>query len=457
MILKSIMREDLHLNSAKATTLKLTYDNDIRKDIDKTLNYIKKNTDSFSLQEVLSSLMLFNRIPLTDYSYDKDVQIDWTPELAKMLGIKYHGELGKDIIPIQAKDEKGRTYFILVSTTDSITIAKNGMSYQMYDSAMQRHNVPFKFFQLINGKWMVAIHKLFTAVSKKVPADYTGTAEDLIKFMGVLVTRKYLTNDGYAYLFSSPEREKFSSSNAAGKYYPQAKWISDYISKLYEREQNNILTQKYVKTEESTYSKVYMTKPRISQEKLAVMEDNPFLKSGFRFVELDDDIDLEKFHVIAKEWDGKWSKILPKTGKAPELRFRKLGQHRANGIYFPTLLCICVDIRSVDSFIHEYAHHIDFNAPEMISLSEEFLPFITAYRRNVDNLSGESYVAKKKEYYNTPTEIFARASELYFRFNPKFGDTSFLKKKSDYTSQDEYKCFGKDLEPLMAYMNTIYG
>lgn len=102
------------------------------------------------------------------------------------------------------------------------------------------------------------------------------------------------------------------------------------------------------------------------------------------------------------------------------LRFRKLGNHHATGLWYPALLTLCVDVRHPSSFIHEYGHMRDTLAHNA-SRSDGFYEVKSRYswlvRRAVekDKSLGERIKGSKfnLDYYLTPTEIFARCFEIY--------------------------------------------
>lgn len=102
-----------------------------------------------------------------------------------------------------------------------------------------------------------------------------------------------------------------------------------------------------------------------------------------------------------------WSKEL-----APVLRVRKLGRHKANGIYFPHVNTIAVDVRTSAAFIHEYSHYVDLALNNSFSTTKPFAEIVAKYRAQLE-LPEALDTVRKRAYYTTPTEIFARASEVY--------------------------------------------
>lgn len=130
------------------------------------------------------------------------------------------------------------------------------------------------------------------------------------------------------------------------------------------------------------------------------------LKKYFKFIELDNDVDLNLFGQFEQEME-RIHEVLPETGnKSLELRLRKLGNYRAMGMYVPTNNTIAIDFRDygddiggvgIQSFIHEYAHALDYSLGNgrLLSMSDDFRSIVMKYRENL-NLKGQnSYVAKK--------------------------------------------------------------
>lgn len=201
---------------------------------------------------------------------------------------------------------------------------------------------------------------------------------------------------------------------------------------------SNILLEEYNKESSSIYAKAFNTKKNIPEKIKAVMRNNNFLEL-FSYVELDENVDVEKFYLVENEFEiiKNLFKLDRFIKSDAELRFKRLGKHRQSGLYYASTNCICIDIDSPSSFIHELAHLIDnklmYN--QVASLSNEFRLIAIEYRRELEkqaellldteviaNLTDDEIELNKaisKEYkrkkmnYHTPTEIFARAFEIY--------------------------------------------
>jgi len=185
------------------------------------------------------------------------------------------------------------------------------------------------------------------------------------------------------------------------------------------------------------------------------MNNNKFLEN-FSYVELDSDTDLNKFKLVENEF----LRIrrlfsMDKVEKA-ELRLRKLGKHRALGLYYPTLKCLCVDITSPSSFMHEFGHHLDYtSSSKPLSLQYDFRNIIRGYTVRYDIQKGDDpYLSKKRSYFLTPTEIFARTFEMYL-VNQGVS-TSLLKDKDDMKINNGYPDMDNEFISLInSYYNSF--
>lgn len=167
----------------------------------------------------------------------------------------------------------------------------------------------------------------------------------------------------------------------------------------------------------------YITKKNIPFSIQRAMEKSDFM-NYFKYVEFDEEVDLASVKAIEEEF-----KFLNQTYfsgaifKDVKLRFRKLGKHKASGLYYPTLHTLCVDIRSPSSFIHEYFHMIDDQLGDL-SLEVDFNNVVDKYKdaflngmERIDDVSKDILNGKSKyniKYFFRRAKIFARCGEIYF-------------------------------------------
>ena len=181
--------------------------------------------------------------------------------------------------------------------------------------------------------------------------------------------------------------------------------------------------------------------------------------ADFGRVEVDDSVDLDKFSKISREY-GEYRRLLPASSVKPDLRFRLTGRHRATGVY--TMLGgrrnIAVDPRSPSSFTHEWFHHLDFSSVDggQLSRDPEFKAIVSHYRETVDR---EAMKGTDPDRYLAPTEIFARAGELWMRARDRKagGRSSFLDVDEAYDHEFSYKPLLDVKEKVFAFMDKKFG
>ena len=261
-------------------------------------------------------------------------------------------------------------------------------------------------------------------------------------------------------------------------------------------EHNFVLNQKYSRQSSATIATIQTDKKYQDTE---LNKSTIFNQLGFRKVEVDTqkyegkEFDYSLFKKVEEDFEAICNK-LPHATAQPELKFRKLGKHKATGLYAPFLNILAVDVRNTESFIHEYGHYLDYKhgdkASESYSLEDNFEHIITAYSNNFKiisqkkeddlltrlmkaskesipsvvsleekRLSSELELVKQTEkmfdYFTTPTEIFARGFELWV-FETITSNSSLLKSKEEYSNRIEYTSFNGIKESLFAFFATIF-
>lgn len=259
-------------------------------------------------------------------------------------------------------------------------------------------------------------------------------------------------------------------------------------------EHNFVLNQKYSRQSSATIATIQTDKKYQDSE---LNKSTIFNQLGFRKVEVDTqkyegkEFDYNLFRKVEEDFEEICNK-LPHASAQPELKLRKLGKHKATGLYAPFLNILAVDVRNTESFIHEYGHYLDYKhgGKENYSLRDDFEHIITAYSNNFKiiskkkeddlltrlmkaskdpipsvvsleekRLSSELELLKQTEkmfdYFTTPTEIFARGFELWV-FETITSNSSLLKSKEEYSNRIEYASFNGIKESLFAFFATIF-
>lgn len=194
--------------------------------------------------------------------------------------------------------------------------------------------------------------------------------------------------------------------------------VFDVLVGAYEEEKRIV---EFERQADKDFAKVWQTKKNIPQKMLSKMENSSF-NDWFGYVEFDEECDLEKIAEIEKEFQRTVNMLGVAKQDTVSVRFRKLGHHKAAGLWFPYLRCLCVDVRYPSSMIHEYFHMLDSlngDLSEKYSFYEIRKRYEELVREDMKNASEEQkrvLQGKSKynlSYYLIPTEIFARCGEMY--------------------------------------------
>lgn len=198
--------------------------------------------------------------------------------------------------------------------------------------------------------------------------------------------------------------------------------VCDVLELVFQNYKEKVETLNYLR-ETKSRAKVYQTKKNIPDKVVKMMQESVF-NDYFGYVELDETCDLDKVSLLADQFIAFKETYLNKVDtKKVQIRFRKLGNYKAAGLYFPHLGCLCVDVRYPDSFVHEYGHCIDnITGTKGSNLSDEaeFYRCYRAYQSAFYSAVHKSETAKdqlkgkyKSSYYLQKTEAFARCFEMY--------------------------------------------
>lgn len=169
------------------------------------------------------------------------------------------------------------------------------------------------------------------------------------------------------------------------------------------------------------HAKSFQTKRNIPQKYVRAMSRSGFNKY-FGYIEFDEECDLKLMEELYKEYEA-FAKEMD-IGNYPEvsLRFRKLGNHKASGLYYYIMKCLCVDVRSPGSMVHEVGHMIDYHMNHISikfsfqSVYDRYEFLLKEYLKKADKKQADVLKGKSKynlDYYLQPTEVFARCFEMY--------------------------------------------
>ncbi len=204
----------------------------------------------------------------------------------------------------------------------------------------------------------------------------------------------------------------------------------------------------------SEYTKSFQTK-KTQSKKLKEDIAQSRLWNCYGYVEYDESIDLQKIERYEKEFEAFYDTHLNHLDLSQNaIRFRKLGQHKAAGLYYPAVKCLCVDVNYPYSFMHELGHLIDYQFGGL-SAQTEFKAVYQAAQEYIEDLeSADEEIAAQlkkkskynKEYYLYPAEVFARSFELFVYYI--WGERTSLQSESFSAI---YDCSSKNLQLLEEY------
>lgn len=186
--------------------------------------------------------------------------------------------------------------------------------------------------------------------------------------------------------------------------------------------QNGREEQYFRKKLDGMAARAYTTKRNIPLYILQEMKSSK-LNQYFGFIEYDAEVDLTLVNAIIEEFI-KLNRIYFHGFKCKNIamRFRKLGRHKALGLYYPSLNTMVVDFRSPSSFVHEYFHMLD-DVLGGLSLKSDFFRIVDRYQLIMtesvkkEEAKGNQLFSKNSKYnlnyYLQNCEIFARCGEIH--------------------------------------------
>lgn len=173
---------------------------------------------------------------------------------------------------------------------------------------------------------------------------------------------------------------------------------------------NFIAQKKYIKEHSGKVAGVFDQKKDTDEVRKDMMK-NSSLNKHFSNVELDNDVDPSELADFEKAYEEVKDKLPPiPKGKEPGIFIKKLGKHRASGL-FSFSNNIAVDVNHSGSFVHEFGHFTDLVANNNSSLGKDFRGIKEEYVKNLKIPNGEP--ESRQEYLSTNTEVYARFFECY--------------------------------------------
>ncbi|KWU13816.1 LPD1 domain-containing protein [Lactobacillus crispatus] len=245
-------------------------------------------------------------------------------------------------------------------------------------------------------------------------------------------------------------------------------WISQY---LFDTFSFILQAQAEQRDASNSHAKFFQQKKNINKEKRQAMHKlSDLLKDYVKGVEIDNDVDLNKLNKLIPTIKETFP-LLPKAqdGSKPILRFRKLRNLKAIGVYTCFNDTIALDFRSIgnitglQAFVHEYGHFLDYHSESETALSITDSKFVNGVLDPVVNylkkFRNTGFMNQGKfgfDYLCTPTEVFARAFELYV--SDCGLDNDFISDPENYNSGrlDRYLCFKNVRQDIIIYFDKLF-
>lgn len=138
-------------------------------------------------------------------------------------------------------------------------------------------------------------------------------------------------------------------------------------------------------------------------------------------LEIDPDVSIEAISSILDQLE---DEVKLNINKKFVLKFRKLGNYNANGLYIHKFNIVACDIKEPSALIHELTHLVDLSNSEI--QNEPFRQYIVnKYKDLCDINLMNDFQQKKAKYYFNDDEIIARLGEI-----------SYLLKKYNYNGEE---------------------
>lgn len=134
-------------------------------------------------------------------------------------------------------------------------------------------------------------------------------------------------------------------------------------------------------------------------------------------VEVDGDADVSKVLKIINQIEA----LKINTNYKFTLKFRKLGNYSANGLFMQNGFIVAEDLRNTSALLHEIAHFV-----HMVSHPDnDFINYMIAKLTPRVSMESIESIGGKKEYYLDPKEVLARALEIASLLSSEVGIASF--------------------------------
>lgn len=439
MRLENLVKEKL--NVKKVFKVKKTDKDNTYKLTQKLAKVIQKNGNFSEVDTVNALGYVFPLMKKNNIKVLSVKKSDLTEKINQRIGRCYEDANLYDVLYWDISESQTKTGLLVVTSNDKGKNGVNGFYFSRY-----REDETHKEWGVVSSKTLNGYYQLFKAIDKEIaPSD------------------KYEELKGWLFLGSNSRYWRMGGLGSARTQMYRLEQLAEKTNlKEFETKIEDIFDDLIQVQYERTMAKLskatpYMTKKNINLETQKAMEETK-LNNDFKYIELDNTVDLKKFKLAEKDML-KLNQKLPKGKKQAELRIRKLGNYKANGVFFPNYNCIAVDFREgggLSSYVHEYGHYLDYNFSDtLLSRTDKFKEIVRKYSAILEKKNFSGYSSKYDlAYFTTPTEVFARGFELFV--NNKGYEGSFVKTEQEYNNQLEYSAFNEIKSEVLEYFNNEF-
>lgn len=373
------------------------------------------------IADFFSSLIIFNQVMKKVEAYKNACNEEYKHDttyfnITTLLKVFPYSVLKKDVVMVCPEN-------LCLNTVDELFNYPINVSEADYDSAKSLYDFLESKGATVNK--CKGLHSWKKTFACKEPSLYVMHMDNLA---ACFLTELHFS---YHYLTKNSHRlNHYWGLPQAYRFFKSKKLIDTKCLELFRKlflfiSEEKVVQRKtlsyYDSITKASHAKSYQLKKSISKRVLNAMKSSLF-NEYFGFVEFDDETDTAKAEEIALEFRALKERYLKKIDASDNaIRFRKLGNHKALGLYYPNAKCLCVDIKSPESFIHEFGHLIDYTQGNLANM-KEFMEIQTDYvsylhmQMEKDEVTRKMMTGRTKynlDYYSLPTEVFARCFELY--------------------------------------------
>lgn len=385
----------------------------------------------------------------------------------------YSGE-NKQIAPwlTRAKDENEKVYFTAYSRNLLIGYDKLNTDIKKSFNQKLEHDTAFSSNKDINKRFTTLIANLNNPENGGKGRQYLFTADGSYDFFNknshtpsydewkkaenntplkVYVkdndnqSKENITKELSKLLISNSDQDQMIIPKSSLQLFLASNEAIHFTTQYLKKTYNLTLQNQYdLNQAKSSHAKYFQTKKNIDKSTLVEMNKlSTELSNHFKNVEIDNDVDLNDLRKFIPELKDTLS-VLPHSldDTKPVLRFRKLKNHKALGMFTPINNTLAIDFRynkdtketGLQSFVHEYGHFLDYNYNKNglpLSLSNAFSSSLQSSQSELEN---NQLTKKELTYLETPSEVFARAFETYASHNGL--NNSTIQNKEIYNSKD---------------------